>query len=91
MRRVHSVRLPASTFVVCVIAFVSLAAPAFAQEAKPRPITPRGELSAEERGTIDLFQRARDSVVYINTSLRKSSRTPGHNICPVFSITSSAG
>ena len=70
MRRVHTVRLAESIFFLTVLAFVSLAGPAPAQEAKLRPITPRGELSAEEKGTLDLFQRARDSVVYINTSER---------------------
>ena len=39
-------------------------------DATPRPVTPRGELGAEERATIDLFQRARGSVVYINTRER---------------------
>jgi S1-C subfamily serine protease len=33
----------------------------------PRPVTPRGDLSADEQSTIDLFQKARASVVYINT------------------------
>jgi S1-C subfamily serine protease len=32
-----------------------------------RPVTPRGELGPEERATIDLFQRSRDSVVFIST------------------------
>jgi S1-C subfamily serine protease len=38
--------------------------------ANPRTVTPRGELGAEEKATIDLFQRARGSVVYISTSDR---------------------
>src|SRR5687767_15376757 len=36
----------------------------------PRPVTPRGNLSADEKSTIDLFQKARASVVYINTRER---------------------
>ena len=32
-----------------------------------RPITPRGELAPEERATIELFERSRDSVVFIST------------------------
>jgi S1-C subfamily serine protease len=36
----------------------------------PRPVTPRGDLSADEKNTIDLFQKARASVVYINTRQR---------------------
>jgi len=35
--------------------------------AAPREITPRGELSADERATIDLFERSRNSVVFITT------------------------
>ncbi|MBX3649179.1 MAG: trypsin-like peptidase domain-containing protein [Rhodocyclaceae bacterium] len=33
----------------------------------PRPVEPRGELSAEEKATIGLFERTRDSVVFITT------------------------
>ena len=32
-----------------------------------RPVTPRGELGSEEKATIELFQRSRDSVVFIST------------------------
>jgi S1-C subfamily serine protease len=35
--------------------------------AQPRAVAPRGELDAEERATIALFERARDSVVFIST------------------------
>ena len=38
--------------------------------AEPRTITPRGDLGADERATIDLFRNARDSVVFINTRQR---------------------
>jgi S1-C subfamily serine protease len=45
--------------------------PALAQPAAsataPRPVTPRGELAADERATIELFERVRDSVVFITT------------------------
>lgn len=37
------------------------------EAAAPRAITPRGELAAEERATIDLFERSRSSVVFITT------------------------
>jgi S1-C subfamily serine protease len=37
-------------------------------EAAPRPVTPRGELAADEKSTIDLFEKSRDSVVFITTS-----------------------
>jgi len=33
----------------------------------PRAVSPRGELGAEERAIIGLFERARDSVVFIST------------------------
>lgn len=35
--------------------------------AAPREITPRGELSSDERATIDLFERSRTAVVFITT------------------------
>jgi S1-C subfamily serine protease len=35
--------------------------------AAPREITPRGELGSDERATIDLFERSRNSVVFITT------------------------
>jgi S1-C subfamily serine protease len=36
-------------------------------DASPRPVTPRGELDAEEKATIQLFEKSRDSVVFITT------------------------
>ncbi|GAP36108.1 S1C family serine protease [Piscinibacter sakaiensis] len=38
--------------------------------AGPRPVVPRGELGADERQTIALFERSRDSVVFITTRER---------------------
>lgn len=38
--------------------------------AEPRIVTPRGDLAADERATIDLFRNARDSVVFISTRQR---------------------
>jgi S1-C subfamily serine protease len=37
-------------------------------EAAPRPITPRGELTAEEQSNIEVFETWKGSVVYISTS-----------------------
>src|SRR5579862_1295291 len=34
---------------------------------EPRPITPRGDLAAEEKSTIALFKQANPSVVFITT------------------------
>jgi S1-C subfamily serine protease len=39
-------------------------------EAVPRPIVPRGELSAEERSNIEIFEASKSSVVYISTRER---------------------
>lgn len=36
--------------------------------AQPRPITPRGELAADEKSTIELFRQASPSVVHIATA-----------------------
>jgi S1-C subfamily serine protease len=38
--------------------------------ASPRAVTPRGPLGAEERATVELFERARGSVVYIAPTQR---------------------
>ncbi len=35
--------------------------------ANPKPVTPRGELSALEKSNIEIFENAKDSVVYIST------------------------
>lgn len=55
-----------------LLGFVAGVSPAFAQKvtASPRPVTPRGELGSEEKATIALFERARDSVVFISTTER---------------------
>ena len=39
-------------------------------EAAPRPVTPRGELTAEERSNIEVFEKWKGSVVFISTSNR---------------------
>lgn len=41
-----------------------------AAQAQPREVTPRGPLVASEQATIDLFEKARGSVVYITTQAR---------------------
>ncbi len=38
------------------------------RRAEPRTVTPRGDLAADEQATIELFENARDSVVYISTA-----------------------
>ena len=49
---------------------VPLDAQRAAGRAVPRQVTPRGPLPAAEQATIDLFERARASVVYITTQRR---------------------
>jgi S1-C subfamily serine protease len=39
-------------------------------EAAPRPVTPRGDLTAEERSNIEVFETWKGSVVFISTSSR---------------------
>ncbi len=46
---------------------VGLSALALARSPVPRPVTPRGELAADEKATIDIFRRVSPSVVYITT------------------------
>ncbi|HTN93248.1 MAG TPA: trypsin-like peptidase domain-containing protein [Gallionella sp.] len=50
-----------------VYLLVNLVPRADGATAQPRQITPRGELSADERSTIQLFENSRNSVVYITT------------------------
>ena len=38
------------------------------REAAERTVTPRGDLAADEKATIELFEKSRASVVYITTS-----------------------
>ncbi len=40
-------------------------------EAQPRVVTPRGDLAEDEKSTIELFERAKDSVVHITTWERR--------------------
>ena len=51
-----------------LFAALASAAVLFHAPASARPVTPRGALSAEERVTIDVFEKAKRSVVYISTS-----------------------
>ena len=44
--------------------------PAHSEVVEPRPIAPRGPLAADEQRTIEIFQRASPSVVYITTLQR---------------------
>jgi S1-C subfamily serine protease len=64
---------------VLAAVLVTLAAPALFQrgasgEPVPREVSPRGPLLAEEQATIDLFEGARPSVVFITTQARVVDR-----------------
>lgn len=68
-------RLRWLTGAVVVVLFVwyalSWADRIFVKESSaPRPVIARGDLAADEKSTIELFERSRDSVVYISTSER---------------------
>ena len=59
--------------VVNIMLLAAVASLLFLQSApvaEPRTVTPRGDLAADERATIDLFRNARDSVVFISTRRR---------------------
>ena len=48
-------------------------APRLEPTAEPRAVTPRGDLSPEEKNTIEVFQRSSPAVVYVtSTSLRRN-------------------
>ena len=42
-------------------------------DAQPRVVTPRGDLAQDEQATIELFERAKDSVVHITTWERRQT------------------
>ena len=56
-----------AALVECTAAHPSDRAAANPGLAAPRAIAPRGELAPDEKATIELFERVRDSVVYIAT------------------------
>lgn len=45
-------------------------------ETQERTVTPRGDLAADEKTTIELFEKSRGSVVYITTAQLGSVRKP---------------
>lgn len=73
MRDRFLIRLFWLTFAAALLILVWRLAPDVAQwlekkpDAAPRVVVPRGDLAADEKATIDLFEKARDSVVYITT------------------------
>ncbi len=65
--RRHARLMRAGLLVLCLSGLAAFAVPGFAAGVEPRPIMPRGPLAASEQHTIALFERARDSVVFITT------------------------
>jgi len=64
-------RIWLGTLTVALAAVVWLSMPSWrlwTPDAKPRPVTPRGDLSADEKATIALFEHCKNSVVYIATA-----------------------
>jgi len=64
MRGRKATRLALCVLALCAVAPVASAAE---REGQPRAISPRGDMDRDERATIDLFERSRDSVVFIST------------------------
>jgi S1-C subfamily serine protease len=56
------------TLAVAWLFGASIVQRAFIEDIVARRVSPRGDLSADEMNTIELFQKVRGSVVYINTS-----------------------
>ena len=44
-------------------------------DANPRPVTARGDLAADEKATIELFEQCSKSVVYVRPTVRRVRRT----------------
>ena len=60
-------QVQSSLLAVCCLILSSLGHPGYVQAA-PRPITPRGPLTPEEKSNIAVFETSKGSVVYISTT-----------------------
>lgn len=67
MTKLYRVTLVAMLVVVTLNLLPLFIPSADGADAAPRPVTPRSELAADERATIDLFEKSKDSVVFITT------------------------
>ena len=72
----RSARTIAGLVATCVVVATLVAAGQRANVTKPmpRPVAPRGQLLASERAVVDLFEKARASVVYISTQAQVMDR-----------------
>lgn len=70
----RATRVLVSALIVVNVMLVATVAAFFLMQStpagEPPTVTPRGDLGADERATIELFQNARDSVVFISTRQR---------------------
>jgi S1-C subfamily serine protease len=68
----RSLLLPLAMLALAVVLVVRLAGGWLDRRAapEPRPVTPRGDLAADEKATIELFRAASPSVVFITTVSR---------------------
>jgi S1-C subfamily serine protease len=67
LRRMVGILLAVFLAVFLINFLPTLVPQADGADAAPRPVTPRGELAADEKATIELFEKSRDSVVFITT------------------------
>ncbi len=67
LSRLLWVSVAAATLLLLWQAFPALERRISGVDAAPRVVTPRGDLAADEKTTIELFEKAKGSVVYITT------------------------
>ena len=65
--------LPVNAVALALCLRLALPAAAHGVDAQPRPVSPRGELAADERANIDVFKATSPSVVHITTLERAAS------------------
>ncbi|MGH8490664.1 MAG: S1C family serine protease [Gammaproteobacteria bacterium] len=70
LSRLLWVTVAAAALLLLWQAFPSIERTISGVDATPRVVTPRGDLAAEEKTTIELFEKAKGSVVYITTRER---------------------
>ncbi|MDQ3565693.1 MAG: trypsin-like peptidase domain-containing protein [Pseudomonadota bacterium] len=70
LSRLLWVAVAAAALLVLWQAFPSIERTILGVDATPRVVTPRGDLAAEEKTTIEIFEKAKGSVVYITTRER---------------------
>ncbi len=70
LSRLLWVSVAAATLLLLWQAFPALERRISGVDAAPRVVTPRGDLAADEKTTIELFEKAKGSVVYITTRER---------------------